>query len=60
MRGFITSQIQGLPRGGEVFYHGDYKFTVVDLGDRRVAKVKVERIADRSRPAQEPVKASPQ
>jgi len=57
--GFITYQIQGLPRGGEVIHHGDYKFTVVDLGDRRVAKVKVERIADRSRPAQEPVKASP-
>lgn len=59
LSGFITYQIQGLPRGGEVFNHGDYKFTVVDLGDRRVAKVKVERIADRSRPAQEPAKASP-
>ncbi len=59
LSGFITYQIQGLPRGGEVFYHGDYKFTVVDLGDRRVAKVKVERIADRSHPVKEPVKASP-
>jgi putative hemolysin len=54
--GFITYQIQGLPRGGEVFYHGDYKFTVVDLGDRRVSKVKVERIADRSTVGKEPVK----
>lgn len=59
LSGFITYQIQGLPRGGEVFYHGDYKFTVVDLGDRRVAKVKVERIADRSHPVKEPVKTSP-
>jgi putative hemolysin len=59
LSGFITYQIQGLPRGGEVFYHGDYKFTVVDLGDRRVAKVKVERIAERSHPVKEPVKASP-
>jgi len=58
LSGFITYQIQGLPRGGEVFYHGDYKFTVVDLGDRRVAKVKVERIADRSRSIKEPVQAS--
>jgi len=57
LSGFITYRIQGLPRGGEVFYHGDYKFTVVDLGDRRVAKVKVERIADRSRPIEESVKA---
>lgn len=59
LSGFITFQIQGLPRGGEVIHSGEYKFTVVDLGDRRVAKVKVERIADRSRPIQEPVKASP-
>ena len=59
LSGFITYQIQGLPRGGEVFHHGDYRFTVVDLGDRRVAKVKVERIADRSRPVKEPVKTSP-
>lgn len=59
LSGFITYQIQGLPRGGEVFYHGDYKFTVVDLGDRRVAKVKVERIADRSRSVKEPVPAIP-
>src|SRR2546422_45216 len=57
--GFITYQIQGLPRGGEVFYHGDYKFTVVDLGDRRVSKVKVERIADRSTAGKEPVKTLP-
>ena len=59
LSGFITYQVQGLPRGGEVFYHGDYKFTVVDLGDRRVAKVKVERIADWSHPVKEPVKTSP-
>jgi putative hemolysin len=57
--GFITYQIQELPRGGEVFYHGDYKFTVVDLGDRRVSKVKVERIADRSTVGKEPVKTVP-
>lgn len=57
--GFITYQLQGLPRGGEVFYHGDYKFTVVDLGDRRVAKVKVERSTDRSHPVKEPVKTGP-
>lgn len=59
LSGFITYRIQGLPRGGEVFYQGEYKFTVVDVGDRRVAKVKVERVADRSRPVTEPVKAVP-
>ncbi len=59
LSGFITYQIQGLPRGGEVLHYGDYKFTVADLGDRRVAKVKVERIAPRSPSVKEPVKASP-
>src|SRR5436853_6576665 len=29
--GFITYQIHGLPRGGEVFYLCDFKFTLVDL-----------------------------
>src|SRR5207302_1396334 len=57
--GFVTYQIQALPRGGEVFYHGDYKFTVVDLGDRRVSKVKVERIAEQSTAGKEPTKTVP-
>ncbi len=59
LSGFIIHQIQGLPRGGEVIYHGGYKFTVVDLGERRVSKVKVERVEDRSRAVKEPVKPGP-
>jgi putative hemolysin len=56
LSGFITHQLQGIPRGGEVIEHGGYRFTVVDLGDRRVSKVKVQRIEDRSRTVKEPVK----
>ena len=56
LSGFITHQLQGIPRGGEVFNHEGYRFSVVDLGDRRVSKVKVERIEDRSPVSQEPVK----
>jgi len=56
LSGFITHQLQGIPRGGEVIHHGGYRFTVVDLGDRRVAKVKVERV-DRSHAVKEPVQA---
>src|SRR5207249_1213692 len=59
LSGCITSQLQGLPRGGEVIQSGEYKFTVVDLGDRRVSKVKVERLADRSRDVKEPLKPTP-
>jgi putative hemolysin len=59
LSGFIAHKVQGLPRGGEVITHGGFKFTVVDLGERRVAKVKVERVEDRSRPLKEPVKPGP-
>jgi putative hemolysin len=59
LSGFIIHQIQGLPRGGEVIRHGGYKFTVVDLGERRVSKVKVERVEERSPAVKEPVKTSP-
>jgi putative hemolysin len=59
LSGFIIHHIQGLPRGGEVIYHGGYKFTVVDLGERRVAKVKVERVEDRSPAVKESVKPGP-
>jgi putative hemolysin len=54
--GFITHQLQSIPRGGEVLNHEGYRFTVVDLGDRRISKVKVERIEDRSHVVKEPVK----
>ena len=56
LSGFITHQLQGIPRGGEVLNHEGYRFTVVDLGDRRVAKVKVEPVEARSRALKESVK----
>ena len=59
LSGFIAHQVQGLPRGGEVITHGGFRYTVVDLGERRVAKVKVERVEDRSRPLTEAVKTGP-
>jgi putative hemolysin len=59
LSGFIIHQIQGLPRGGEVIHHGGYKFTVVDLGERRVSKVKVERAGERLPAVKESVKTSP-
>jgi putative hemolysin len=41
--GFVLTQLQALPRGGEIIEHGDYKFTIVDVSERRIAKVKVEK-----------------
>jgi magnesium and cobalt exporter, CNNM family len=47
--GFVLSQLQTLPRGGEIIQHGDYKFTIVDLDGRRIVKVKIEKV---TRPAE--------
>lgn len=41
--GFVLAQLQDMPRGGEIIQHGDYKFTIVDMADRRIAKVKIEK-----------------
>jgi putative hemolysin len=45
--GFFLSQSQSIPRGGEIFQYGKYKFTVVDMADRRIAKVKIEKIPEK-------------
>jgi putative hemolysin len=41
--GFMLAQLQGMPRGGEIVYQGLYKFTVVDLGEKRITKIKFEK-----------------
>ena len=41
--GFVLTQLQGLPRGGEMVYHQGYRFSVVDVDAHRIVKVKVER-----------------
>lgn len=44
LAGFMLHQMQKIPKGGEIIQHGDYKFTIVDMAERRIAKVKVERV----------------
>jgi putative hemolysin len=41
--GFILSQLQGMPKGGEIIYQGLYKFTVVGIAGKRITKVKFEK-----------------
>jgi len=41
--GFMLDRLQSMARGGDVIYHDGYKFTVVDMDERRIKKVKVER-----------------
>jgi len=42
--GFVLSQLQFVPRGGETFEFGGYRFTVVEMDRKRVARVKIERV----------------
>ena len=56
--GFVLSQLQNMPRGGEIIQYGDYKFTIVDMDLRRIVKVKVEKIKNLSEKP-ESLKVSP-
>ena len=50
LAGFVLSQLQRIPRGGEITLYKDYKLTVVDMEGRRIAKVKVERVRKEAGP----------
>lgn len=47
--GFVLAQLGFIPRGGESFEYGQFRFTVVEMDGRRVARVKIQRV----RPADE-------
>jgi len=42
--GFVLDQLGFIPRGGESFEFGAYRFTVVEMDGRRVARVKIQLI----------------
>ncbi|HNT69151.1 MAG TPA: hemolysin family protein [Syntrophorhabdaceae bacterium] len=41
--GFILTQLQEMPKGGEIIIHGIHRFTVVGVEGRRITKVKLDR-----------------
>ena len=42
--GFMLAQLGFIPRGGENFEFGGYRFTIVEMDRRRVARVKIQRL----------------
>ncbi|PYU08668.1 MAG: hypothetical protein DMG33_00905 [Acidobacteria bacterium] len=52
--GFVLAQLGFIPRGGESFEHDGFRFTVVEMDGRRVARVKIQLL----RPAESLEKAS--
>ena len=55
--GFALDQLGFIPRGGESFEYGQFRFTIVEMDGRRVARVKIQRIrpAPEERAAESPV-----
>jgi putative hemolysin len=49
----VLDQLGFIPRGGESFEYGQFRFTVVEMDGRRVARVKIQRV----RPAPEEERA---
>lgn len=41
--GFVLDQLGFIPRGGESFEYGNYRFSVVEMDGKRVARVKIQR-----------------
>jgi len=41
--GFVLDQLGFIPRGGESFDYGGYRFAVVEMDGKRVARVKIQR-----------------
>jgi CBS domain containing-hemolysin-like protein len=59
--GFVLAQLGFIPRGGETFDFNGYRFTVVEMDRRRVARVKIQRLkapAERAGSAPEPKPAA--
>jgi CBS domain containing-hemolysin-like protein len=52
--GFVLDQLGFIPKGGESFEYGNYRFSVVEMDGKRVARVKIQRL----RPAHSENKAT--
>ena len=44
LAGFMLSQLQRMPKGGDIITYQGMKLTVVDMEGRRIARIKVERL----------------
>jgi putative hemolysin len=52
--GFVMDQLGFIPRGGESFEFGGYRFTVMEMDGRRVARVKIQRLRPKQLAASTP------
>jgi len=48
--GFVLDQLGFIPKGGEGFEYGNFRFTVVEMDGRRVARVKIQLLPQETSP----------
>jgi len=46
LAGFVLAQVGHIPEGGEVFLYEDYRFTVLEVENHRVSRVKLEKLQE--------------
>ena len=54
LSGFVMAQLGFIPRGGEGFDYGGYRFTVLEMDHRRVSRVKLQRLSPATELASSP------
>lgn len=59
LSGFVMAQLGFIPRGGEGFDYGGYRFTVLEMDHRRVSRVKLQRLSPATEAASSEPPASP-
>jgi putative hemolysin len=57
--GFVLDQLGFIPKGGESFDYGNYRFAVVEMDGKRVARVKIQRVRPPETEAKADAKPSP-
>jgi CBS domain containing-hemolysin-like protein len=50
LAGFVLSRIGRIPKGGEEFLYEDHRFTVLEVDNHRVTRVKLERLEQEPQP----------
>jgi len=58
LAGFLLARLERIPRGRETVVHEGYRFTIVEMDGRRIAKVRVEKIPDSQVPQQHTARES--
>jgi putative hemolysin len=51
LAGFLLARLERIPRGRETVVHEGYRFTIIEMDGRRIAKVRVEKVEPPPQPA---------